>query len=492
MLKAVANNAVDTAKNNQSIKEKKSQQAAAKSKLLATDSGILEQIEATGTSALNDSTSRSAGSIGEWIEQYKEQLGVDGIPTTEEGWQNLLATLQTKEKESGNTGIYTTAIDAIKDYLDVLTTTTGEIASLESKNTSEYQSLASAIIDGSDGKFSTDQVDFFSNFLSESFNGSGAENQLYNDLVGNLSEKELNTQFEEFLDKQNFSDSEKEQYEKYSDEEKREALYGYKIGTMEDFSVDDSSTATIVESKSYDEEATQSEIDSQRASVEYSEEELELYTDLMKAKYNLADGNKEVEQSYKLMALRQISLNQGLEDLSDSWDDYSDALSKNSDSFDELSDDYIKGLAAVKSSVEKVFGVDLSTDFIRDHLEEIEDLAEGDISSLDELGKLAAKDYISNLDISEADGTKSKDGNLLGFDVEEVRNQLNQLIDEISAQDNNIEIGATIDVSDIIDKLNQAALAGQITAEQMQAALNSVGYTAEIGTDTVQVDHVYH
>lgn len=37
----------------------------------------------------------------------------------------------------------------------------------------------------------------------------------------------------------------------------------------------------------------------------------------MKAKYDLIDGNEQLEQSYKLMALRQISLNQGLEDLSD-------------------------------------------------------------------------------------------------------------------------------------------------------------------------------
>lgn len=133
----------------------------------------------------------------------------------------------------------------------------------------------------------------------------------------------------------------------------------------------------------------------------------------------------------------------------------------------------------------------MSNDFIRDHLEEIEELAEGDMSSLDELGQLAAKDYISNLKISKQNGYTDKNNNVLGFDVEEVRNQLNTLIDEISAQDSQIEIGATVDVSDVINKLNQAAQAGQISADQIQAALNSIGYTAELGSETARVPHSY-
>lgn len=133
----------------------------------------------------------------------------------------------------------------------------------------------------------------------------------------------------------------------------------------------------------------------------------------------------------------------------------------------------------------------MSNDFIRDHLEEIEELAEGDMSSLDELGQLAAKDYISNLKISKQNGYTDANNNVLGFDVEEVRNQLNTLIDEISAQDSQIEIGATVDVSDVINKLNQAAQAGQISADQIQAALNSIGYTAELGSETARVPHSY-
>jgi ribosome recycling factor len=52
-----------------------------------------------------------------------------------------------------------------------------------------------------------------------------------------------------------------------------------------------------------------------------------------------------------------------------------------------------KAITAVKD----ILGKDISEDFVRDHLKEIQKLASGDIKVLDDLQKAATKDFIVNL-----------------------------------------------------------------------------------------------
>ena len=50
--------------------------------------------------------------------------------------------------------------------------------------------------------------------------------------------------------------------------------------------------------------------------IDVTEDELDVYTDLLKVKYNMTAANENEERSLKALAVRQLTLNKGLENLS--------------------------------------------------------------------------------------------------------------------------------------------------------------------------------
>lgn len=101
------------------------------------------------------------------------------------------------------------------------------------------------------------------------------------------------------------------------------------------------------------------------------------------------------------------------------------------------------------------------------------------MDALDELGASAAKDYVANqsytLDLDE-DATKEE----IQSKNAEIVNELNSVIDGMSNQLDSLTVGATIDDSEYLDKLNEMLEAGTITASQATAILQSVGYEPKI------------
>jgi hypothetical protein len=95
------------------------------------------------------------------------------------------------------------------------------------------------------------------------------------------------------------------------------------------------------------------------------------------------------------------------------------------------------------------------------------------------LGASAAKDYVANQSYNlglDENATKEE----LQSKSEEIVNELNSIIDGMSNQLDSLEVGATIDDSEYIDKLNEMLEAGTITVTQANAILQSMGYEPKI------------
>ena len=153
-----------------------------------------------------------------------------------------------------------------------------------------------------------------------------------------------------------------------------------------------------------------------------------------------------------------------------------EALGKALDSNYDLLQDWKKGLTSsveayeaigeMQDALEQMFNIRVSEDFIRDNFGKLEDVVNGNVDALEELQEAAAEDYVAHLYIN-ADDTR----------INEVRNELNGYIDEFSQKE--IQVGASIDDADFINALNNMMDAGELTSDQVQQYLNSIGYEPE-------------
>lgn len=183
------------------------------------------------------------------------------------------------------------------------------------------------------------------------------------------------------------------------------------------------------------------------------------------AKY-LQKSNKYLEEDNNLteqVALRQVELGEALSDCVDNWEDWMDQLEE----CDKGTIDYYETLGEMADAFSGVFGVDLSTDFIEDHLEDLKALINGDVAAFDRLQEAAARDYVANMQII---------GN--SEEIDNLRTKLTDFIDDFDGY----EIGTTLtgDAKPLIDTLNDALKAGQITEQQMNDYLAGIGYEGEV------------
>lgn len=212
-------------------------------------------------------------------------------------------------------------------------------------------------------------------------------------------------------------------------------------------------------------QAQEQAILSEAQALDYDEATFETYTDL------LVDTNEHLKENSitsKQIALNNLKLNKGLTTLADSWEDINEVLS-----YDKRGTiEYAEAIGQIKGAMEEAFGFIPSTEFVEGHLEEIQKLAEGDVSSLQDLQDKLAEDYVANMTISTSINEDQ------GFSIEEVQNELYNFLDNI---DTSLEIGEGTTISD--DYLNtlQAMLDnGQITADQLQGLMRAKGFELEI------------
>lgn len=211
-----------------------------------------------------------------------------------------------------------------------------------------------------------------------------------------------------------------------------------------------------------------SAIASAAQSLGVSSEALEGYTKaLQSANPELKDNSEAAIAAAKA----NINFSKGVAKLDEALKDNYDILHDwNEESFTTY-----EAAGKVQAAIKEMFGVDVSTNFVRDNLQELQELAEGNTKHLDELREAAAKDFVVNLGLEEG-----------------ATNALDSALDALINQDREgIKIGAEVDLGSSVDQLNQFLKDGTLTAEQVTQAFNAIGYEPEIGyiTDKGQETH---
>jgi len=151
--------------------------------------------------------------------------------------------------------------------------------------------------------------------------------------------------------------------------------------------------------------------------------------------------------------------------------------------------EYISQLSSMKKSMSKLFNTDMSriTDkFVEDHLDQLDKMANGTKEEA-----MAAQDAIENdlvASILAADGisataTVKVDGK------DQVINILDTLQNQLDQYDGE-DVGFTItaDTSPAISNMQSLLDAGVMTADQVQEALNAIGWEPEIKWETIPLN----
>ena len=210
-------------------------------------------------------------------------------------------------------------------------------------------------------------------------------------------------------------------------------------------------------------------------------EEWNKYVDFLEKTVELGGQSQEVIDA---VATANMRLNRGVEDLIKNYDDYYDVIQQANQEGNETlknSKDYADAVEALGKDLKDITGVDvdaLSDGFLddADNLNLLQEAAYGSADAINALRKAALEDIIVNAGINLDQVTS--DGQTL-----------QSLIDNLNLND--IKIGATFEGQEELYKaFDQLIANGQMTAEQVNAALASIGFSPIVDYMTVNSDNV--
>lgn len=190
---------------------------------------------------------------------------------------------------------------------------------------------------------------------------------------------------------------------------------------------------------------------------------------------DITEESKEVETLSEAMATEiardNMMMNEAISELSDNWDTWSAAL-KNSN---KGTPEYSSALTSLRNNMKNMLGItaDLSEKFLTDtkNMELMAKAAKGDVKAIEALRKEAAKAILFSPQID-----------FTGFEKQE--NILNDLINQDFSE---IPIGTQLDDS-YIDAFNELIDAGVITADEVNQALEAIGYEPQIEYEDIEVN----
>lgn len=185
----------------------------------------------------------------------------------------------------------------------------------------------------------------------------------------------------------------------------------------------------------------------------------------------LADLNKELDENENLtkqIALNNLKISKGLTTLTKSWDDNFEIIKRGN----KASLEYAEAIGEVKTAFEEMFGVKPSTEYIEQYSNEINEMANGNLDSLQKLQDALAEDYILNMEYKTA-----INDNWSGT-IQDAQAQLRGLLDDI---DTSVEIGKESTLSsDFLDSVQSMLDAGVIAEEQLESLFRAKGYELNI------------
>jgi methyl-accepting chemotaxis protein len=123
---------------------------------------------------------------------------------------------------------------------------------------------------------------------------------------------------------------------------------------------------------------------------------------MAKSSEELSDTLAEDAESAADLAIEITKMNQGVEELAEGFEDWSSVLKKSS----KTSAEYSKAMSSMKSSLSKVLDVEedlISSDFVNEHLEDIEKAAKGDAKAIDSLRAAMDEEVIANITLGQSE-----------------------------------------------------------------------------------------
>lgn len=167
------------------------------------------------------------------------------------------------------------------------------------------------------------------------------------------------------------------------------------------------------------------------------------------------------EKAAEEVALYMTKMNKGIETLTNNFLGWYDALAAGEAGMEA----YTQALDSTKEALSDTFGVAeefISEDFIKEHLEEIKGIAEGNVEIIEELRKSLSTEILINIS---------------GVDqFEELNSEIQQFHQKLLNEDLTLEVGATLRDEEFVKAANVLLTESKATIEQAQAYFNSLGY----------------
>ena len=211
-------------------------------------------------------------------------------------------------------------------------------------------------------------------------------------------------------------------------------------------------------------------------------EELQNYADyLREAAENMDDFNNSMtaEQS-RVVAKGIMKMNDAIDTLADNFKDWRDILEKSAEGSEEFADAMMstKGAVADLLDVSQDF---VSNDFIADHLDEIAKAATGDTEAIDNLKAALLDDIVAHIVVKN-------DLETVGYDLAAGVADLQSMLDSMG----DLTIGTTIEDTDFINKCNELINSAGLTADQVNALFDAMGFETTFATDEIPVEKTGH
>lgn len=222
-----------------------------------------------------------------------------------------------------------------------------------------------------------------------------------------------------------------------------------------------------------------------KGKLEQYQEEVEVYAkSLMVAAEDsemLADSLELDADAATEVAFAVIKMNKAIDTLADNFKDWKKILqssTKESQEFAEASHGIREALADIYNTQSNW----ISNDFIKEHLEEIGKIAEGDEKAIESLRKELTQDILVSILIhNEASDSE----------IATLKSQLEALQNQVP----DILVGTHLDIAEIegdeakfIESMNALIEAANLTAEQANAIFSTMGFEATYATEPVPMD----
>lgn len=221
------------------------------------------------------------------------------------------------------------------------------------------------------------------------------------------------------------------------------------------------------------------------------------------------------EEAAATMAVANQRLNKGIQELSENWEDWSKILK----SSDKTTQDYAEALTDLSDAVTEIVGwyedLNLTSEFVEENMDLIGEAAEGNSTAILQLGAAVAETQVKEADLDQSmvssanwwqarretlSGTANAfeqlwqsmaTGTTMAEAFASVQSNVAAGFNTISASMAALQNGASLsevmggpeDLANWVANLNAYASATQMTAQEMNQMLGSVGVTAKVTTE---------